>query len=115
MRHPAVAFDLQAALSRMSPVLSSMSQDMDNVLQIVADLSAQPGTALTPSRIQQLQSLDRICQSLTDLTLIAEALATSPEDAANVCGQLQLAETRAIVTPTEPHDRALGRGTVDLF
>ena len=66
---------VQHALLRMAEVLTGMTRDMSDVTRLVSDLSDIQGTDFGAAQISQLQSLDRLNQSLRDLSIISRALA----------------------------------------
>lgn len=102
------------ALLRMSELLANITGDMAHVTRLVSDLSMQHGLELSDAQITDLQTLDRVCQSLRDLVVIAETLA-APDAGTSTTDHLQLAETRSILAP-EPErlDRVM-TGSIELF
>ncbi len=103
------------ALSRMASVLAEISDDMLTVSEIVSEVADQSRTTLTTHQILQLQRIDRISQSLQDLVVVCSVLATTPHVAASSARHLQLAETRSILDPDNPHDQDTPPGSVELF
>lgn len=105
----------RSALSRMSDVLGAMTGQMSDVSQLVSDLTTRTQAQLTPEQMTQLQSIDRICQSLQDLEAISKALASGRDAQSALEVRLQLAETRAILMPEQDDSDTLPSGSLELF
>ena len=104
-----------ATFLRMSALLADITQDMAHVTRLVSDLSGHEAVTLSAAQITDLQTLDRICQSLCDLVVITESLANTGDPATETPDRLQLAKTRSILSP-EIADKDEGNaGTVELF
>lgn len=102
-------------LTRMSDVLETLTGEMSGVAQLLSDLATRDGVALTSAQITQLQSVDHICQSLQDLVSVARALASGPDGSFDLASDLQLIETRSILS-TEPDEPAHAlAGSIELF
>lgn len=102
------------ALTRMTVQLDAIRADMSSVAHLVSLLTARQPRALTEPEVTQLQAIDRVCQTLQDLSLISEALAT--ESAATFDPKrLQLAETRAILGPSVENAASAAAGRVEIF
>lgn len=103
------------ALSRMASVLAGISDDLLTVSETLSEVTDQSRAKLTKHQILQLQSIDRISQSLQDLVVVCGVLATTPHIAASSEIHLQLAETRSILDPDNPDDREAPPGSIELF
>ncbi|WP_299041786.1 hypothetical protein [uncultured Tateyamaria sp.] len=105
----------QGALLRMSGLLAEITDDMTHVAQLVSELSTQDAVTLSSAQITDLQTLDRICQSLRDLVVITESLATAPGARPGQAVDVQLATTRSILAPEPGPDDDIVTGSIELF
>ena len=103
------------ALSRMASALAEISDDLLIVSETLSEVTEQSRAKLTAHQILQLQSIDRISQSLQDLVVVCSALATTPHVAASSAIHLQLAETRSILDPDNTDDQEAPPGSIELF
>ncbi|MBY5932607.1 hypothetical protein KUV51_06310 [Tateyamaria omphalii] len=88
---------------------------MCRVTKLVSDLSVAGDTALNDMQISQLQMLDRMCQSLSDLSIISQVLASGQTCMSDQSARLQLPETRAILSTDCETNVAAAAGSVELF
>ncbi|MEM8654179.1 MAG: hypothetical protein AAGF36_05500 [Pseudomonadota bacterium] len=87
---------------------------MTKVSLLVAALTRRHKLALTADEITALQTIDRICQTLRDLSVISEMLTKGDVVDADI-RRLQLLETRSILFPDIDGSRSSAAGEVELF
>lgn len=101
-------------LRNLADHLLALAKDTEQVTKTVSVLTARLDTTLTPETIQDLQKLDKLYQSLSDLSGLSAALAGPYEHRALALKRLKLNATRALVEP-EKTDTAAVQGSVDFF
>lgn len=104
-------------MERLSQHLAGLAEDAGFLEQAIGTGLA-PDTCLSGETIMQLQSLDRLRQSLEDLAVLSDALGQEPPgaealDAERLSGLCRLDCTRQLLRP-QPGDREQ-KGALDLF
>lgn len=121
LRQAAPALTPEVLLARVSAYLGDLARDVRNVEQVVGVSTDAPAA---PAAIIQVQSLDRLHQSLEDLACLADGLArieragwAGLEGLVGVRRNLRLEATRALLD--SPGGATMARrnpsGDVDLF
>ena len=105
----------QEALLKVSGLLADIRKDMAHVTRLVSDLSAHEAITLSPSQITDLQTLDHICQSLSDLVVVTDTLAKASDASPEAEDKLQLAATRSILSPAPTRKDEIITGSIELF
>lgn len=106
--------DDAGVLRNLAHHLRELATDVGHVAQAVSGVTAAIRTPPACLDIQNLQKIDGLYQSLTDLADLSDALACSPSTRAPALSALKLDTTRALLTegvhrvPDEP-------GSIDLF
>ncbi|KIC48848.1 hypothetical protein [Tateyamaria sp. ANG-S1] len=113
--HPEPDAATRLALLRMSKLLCSLKNDMSSVTDLVSELVLGQGAALEGAQLEQLQKLDRLDQSLRDLSIVSEILADGMNDVTQRQNQLSLSETRAILYGDPAASVPKPSGEVELF
>jgi len=101
-------------LANMASHLHCLAEDAAQVGATVSDLTAAVGPLVGPKTIHDLQKIDTLRQSLSDLAHLSAAMAATGEHRARALQALKLSATRRLVTPisADPPDH---QGSIDFF
>ncbi|WP_299551171.1 hypothetical protein [uncultured Tateyamaria sp.] len=114
-QHDAMPIPTSLVLSRMANTLETLTCEMSKISQLVSELAKQSSLTLSGDQITRLQNMDRICQSLQDLSIISKSLATQSQEKLFSSENLRLAETRSILAPDDTDSVQPDSGSVELF